>query len=69
MGVAYLSDRSQKRGLFIVLFGCISIVGYGILISDSPAGVHYFGCFLVALGLYVAVGMPLAWVSPILSSY
>lgn len=65
MTVAYLSDRSQKRGLFIVIFGCVSIVGYGILISDSSAGVHYFGCFLVALGLYVAVGMPLAWVSPL----
>ncbi|KAG0638150.1 major facilitator superfamily domain-containing protein [Tuber brumale] len=24
-------------------------------------GVHYFGCFLIAMGLYMSVGLPLAW--------
>lgn len=43
MSVAYLSDHAQKRGLFCVICGAISIVGYGILISASAAGVHYFG--------------------------
>ncbi|KAI2602591.1 MFS general substrate transporter [Hypoxylon sp. NC1633] len=61
MGFAYLSDRTQMRGVFCVVFGAISVVGYGVLISDSSAGVHYFGCFLVATGLYVIVGLPLAW--------
>ncbi|KAK5995499.1 putative transporter [Cladobotryum mycophilum] len=61
MTAATLSDRLQKRGVFTVVFGAISVVGYGILLSDSPAGVHYFGCFLVAGGLYVVVGLPLAW--------
>ncbi|KAH7176985.1 major facilitator superfamily domain-containing protein [Dactylonectria macrodidyma] len=61
MGTAFLSDRMQKRGLFCVVFGTISVVGYGVLLSDSSAGVHYFGCFMVAAGLYVVVGLPLAW--------
>ncbi|KAL7619563.1 hypothetical protein AAE478_010104 [Parahypoxylon ruwenzoriense] len=61
MGIAYLSDRQQMRGVFCVIFGAISVVGYGVLLSDSSAGVHYFGCFLVATGLYVIVGLPLAW--------
>lgn len=43
MSVAYLSDHMQKRGLFCVICGSISIIGYGILISASAAGVHYFG--------------------------
>ncbi|KAL8701304.1 MAG: hypothetical protein Q9201_004975 [Fulgogasparrea decipioides] len=59
--VARLSDRQQKRGLYSVIFGAISVIGYGVLISDSGMGVHYFGCFLVALGLYVCCGLPLAW--------
>ncbi|KAH8195450.1 hypothetical protein TruAng_010375 [Truncatella angustata] len=63
MAVAYLSDHTGKRGIFCVIFGLISVVGYGVLISDSTAGVHYFGCFLVAMGLYVAVGLPLAWLT------
>ena len=41
--------------------GLVSIVGYALLISDSSSGVHYAGCFLVACGLYVLVGIPLAW--------
>ncbi|KAI8301404.1 putative transporter [Colletotrichum sp. SAR11_59] len=61
MTAAFLSDRKQLRGLFCVVFGSVSVIGYAILISDTSSGVHYFGCFLVAAGLYVVVGLPLAW--------
>ncbi|KAH7361748.1 major facilitator superfamily domain-containing protein [Plectosphaerella cucumerina] len=61
MSIAFLSDRLRKRGLFCIIFGSISVIGYGVLISPSSQGVHYFGCFLVAAGLYVLVGLPLAW--------
>ncbi|CBF78114.1 putative MFS transporter [Aspergillus nidulans FGSC A4] len=67
--VAWFSDRTQRRGLFICVFAAISVVGYGILISDSSSGVHYFGALLVALGLYVAVGLPLAWLPTTLPRY
>lgn len=66
---AWLSDRTQQRALFTCLFSAISVVGYGILISDSSSGVHYFGALLVALGLYVAVGLPLAWLPTNLPRY
>jgi MFS family permease len=59
--VAKISDRQQRRGLWSVAMGLISIAGYAMLISDSSSGVHYAGCFLVAMGLYVCVGLPLAW--------
>ncbi|WEW56924.1 major facilitator superfamily protein [Emydomyces testavorans] len=59
--VAWFSDRTQKRAVFILIFCGISIVGYGVLIADTSAGVHYFGCFLIAASLYVCVGLPLAW--------
>ncbi|KHO02091.1 Major facilitator superfamily domain, general substrate transporter [Metarhizium album ARSEF 1941] len=61
MGTAFLSDRVQMRGLFCVVFGSVSVVGYGILLADVPTSVRYFACFLVAAGLYVVVGLPLAW--------
>ncbi|KAA6411638.1 MAG: MFS general substrate transporter [Lasallia pustulata] len=61
LAVARLSDAQQRRGLYCVVFGGVSVVGYGILLADARAGVHYFGCFVVALGLYVVVGLPLAW--------
>ncbi|KAG6297921.1 hypothetical protein E4U46_002240 [Claviceps purpurea] len=61
MATAWLSDRLQMRGLFCVLFGSVSVIGYGVLLADASPGVHYFACFLVAGGLYVVVGLPLAW--------
>jgi hypothetical protein len=63
MTTAFVSDRLQRRGLFCVIFGTLSMIGYGVLLADVSGGVHYFGCFLVAGGLYVVVGLPLAWVS------
>ncbi|KAF3229482.1 hypothetical protein TWF191_001204 [Orbilia oligospora] len=36
-------------------------VGYILLITPVGGPVRYFGCFLIAGGLYVAVGLPLAW--------
>ncbi|BCR89666.1 putative MFS transporter [Aspergillus chevalieri] len=69
LAVAWLSDRLQRRAIFVCVFCAISMIGYGILISDTPSGVHYFGALLVALGLYVAVGLPLAWLPTNLPRY
>ncbi|KAK4611753.1 hypothetical protein CLAFUW4_12918 [Fulvia fulva] len=61
MAAARYSDHKQSRGPVAVLSAAISVVGYALLISDTSSGVHFAGCFLVAMGLYVAVGIPLAW--------
>jgi len=59
--VAYLADRTQRRGPFCIVFGSIVIIGYIILLGSDTPGVQYFGCFLVAFGLYIVVGLPLSW--------
>ena len=61
LAVAKLSDHQQRRGVYAVALGVVAIIGYAMLMSDSSAAVHYAGCFLVAMGLYVNVGLPLAW--------
>ena len=62
--VARLSDSRQERGIFVVICGTISCIGYAILIAGVSSGVHYFATFLVAAGLYVVVGLPLACKDP-----
>lgn len=59
--VARLSDFQQRRGLYAMVFALVSVVGYAILVSDASSGVHFFGCIVVATGLYVTVGIPLSW--------
>jgi MFS family permease len=66
---AHFSDKQQKRGLYSILLGVVSIVGYAMLISPSSSATHYAGCFLVAMGLYVCVGLPLAWLPTNLPRY
>lgn len=61
MSAARFSDWTQLRGPVVVGISLFSIIGYALLISDISFGGKYAGCFLVALGLYVAVGIPLAW--------
>ncbi|KAH7346000.1 high-affinity nicotinic acid transporter-like protein [Pyrenochaeta sp. MPI-SDFR-AT-0127] len=67
--VAHFSDKQQKRAFYTVLLGIVSIVGYAMLISPSSSATHYAGCFLVAMGLYVCVGLPLAWLPTNLPRY
>jgi sugar phosphate permease len=66
---AHFSDRQQKRASYTLLMGIISIIGYAMLLSDSKPATHYAGCFLVAMGLYVCVGLPLAWLPTNLPRY
>jgi len=61
LAVAQLSDRQGQRGIYAASFGFVSVVGYCMLIANANAAVSYTGCFVVAIGLYVTVGLPLAW--------
>ncbi|CAE6490904.1 unnamed protein product [Rhizoctonia solani] len=58
---AVLSDRYQIRGWFCVAGGSVSVLGYLVLLVPVSSGAHYLGCFFVAMGLYVVVGIPLSW--------
>ncbi|TGZ81159.1 putative MFS transporter [Ascodesmis nigricans] len=59
--IARISDAHGRRAPYIIIFAIISCIGYALLLAPVSPGVRYFACFLVALGLYVAVGLPLAW--------
>lgn len=59
--VAKFSDSHQSRGTYQVASLVVCIVGYGISMAQVSAPVHYFATFLIAFGLFVAVGIPLAW--------
>jgi len=58
---AYFSDHYQRRALPIIVACSVSVAGYIILLTATSPGAKYFGCFVVAAGLYVAVGLPLSW--------
>ncbi|KAJ5198174.1 uncharacterized protein N7498_007291 [Penicillium cinerascens] len=61
LGAAILSDRQQRRGIYVLISLAASIIGYGLLISKSNEGVHYFASCLVASGMYSCLGIAMAW--------
>ncbi|CZT16033.1 related to MFS transporter [Ramularia collo-cygni] len=61
--LARVSDWKQVRGPIAATMGCVSATGYAILLSRGPPGVLYFGCFVVAAGLYIVGGMNMTWLN------
>ncbi|KAF9507164.1 hypothetical protein BS47DRAFT_344658 [Hydnum rufescens UP504] len=55
--VAYLADRTQRRGPFCIVFGSIVIIGYIILLgSDTPGNTPRYGKRAAGNGLQLTVG-------------
>lgn len=67
--IGRISDRQQRRGIWVLALGTVSTCGYGMLISNGGPAVHYAGCFLVATGMFVVIGLPLAWLPTNLPRY
>src|SRR4051794_947380 len=59
---ARLSDLTQHRGYFIIGSIISSMVGYGMLLSNSGTATSYAGTFFVAVGIFTGAGISFAWV-------
>jgi len=57
----YLADRFQTRGLPMMGFTLIAILGLVLQIASYDHHVKYFGTFLFASGIYPNVPQGLAW--------
>ncbi|KAI5781445.1 major facilitator superfamily domain-containing protein [Geopyxis carbonaria] len=57
----YLADKSGQRGLYMIFFCILSVVGFAMLISTDNPHVQYAGTFLAAAGIYPNVPMGVAW--------
>lgn len=59
--VAVLSEKTRRRAPFIMGSSALACIGYIILLSQSMAGVSYFGTILAAGGIYPSVAIVLSW--------
>ncbi|KAI5845126.1 major facilitator superfamily domain-containing protein [Morchella snyderi] len=57
----YLADKKGQRGVFMIFFCVLSIIGFTMLISTHNPHVQYLGTFLAAAGIYPNVPMGVAW--------
>ncbi|PNY23813.1 transporter [Tolypocladium capitatum] len=57
----YLADKHRQRGIYIIGFCLLAMVGFAILGVVENAAIKYSACFLVAMGIYPIVPQDVAW--------
>lgn len=63
--IAYISDKINKRAVFMVPMALVTATGYALMlgVSMKTTGVQYFATFVTATGIYCVVGLNVTWVS------
>ncbi|KAL4986725.1 major facilitator superfamily domain-containing protein [Aspergillus falconensis] len=57
----FLADRQGQRGIYMIVFNIVAIIGFIMLISSDNNGVKYAGTFFAASGIYPNVPQGVAW--------
>ncbi|KAI9687394.1 MAG: hypothetical protein M1820_010476 [Bogoriella megaspora] len=57
----WLADRTQQRGLVLVVTSIVGGIGYVVLATVKTVGVRYFATFLAAAGVFSTIPNILAW--------
>ena len=57
----WVADRTKQRGLYMIFFCGLSILGFAMLLSTANPNVQYCGTFFAAMGIYPNVPMGVAW--------
>ena len=62
IGSTYIADRTQQRGITIMILSLVGATGYILLAATSKTGPRYFGVYLAAAGIFPCIGNILPWV-------
>ena len=62
IATTYIADRTQQRGLTIIVLSIIGAIGYILLAATSSTGPRYTGVFFAAAGIFPCIGNILPWV-------
>merc|ERR1712169_84494 len=61
IGTGFFADRAKQRGVFMIGFNCVALIGLVMLIASQNPHVKYTGCFFFAAGIYPNVPQGVAW--------
>jgi sugar phosphate permease len=61
VGAGYWSDRVQKRGMVVITFATLGLIGFIMLVSNQIHAVNYAGLFLSAAGVYPLIPVVVSW--------
>ncbi|KAI5459562.1 major facilitator superfamily domain-containing protein [Mariannaea sp. PMI_226] len=66
VAAGWYADRLEQRGIFMIFFCALALISFRgigliLLMAVKTAAVRYFGCFLLAAGLFPSVPQGVAW--------
>lgn len=61
IAASWYADRVRQRGIFLMGFQLVGIVGFGLLVGTSKSSTQYAGTILAAIGIYPQIPLGLAW--------
>ncbi|OHE99924.1 major facilitator superfamily transporter [Colletotrichum orchidophilum] len=50
--IAWFSDRTRQRGIYLAAFSMIAVIGFAILRFETEANIRYLGVFFVTAGAF-----------------
>ncbi|RTE69223.1 hypothetical protein BHE90_016399 [Fusarium euwallaceae] len=57
----FTADKHRQRGVYVISFCIVAIIGLVILVTVENNGVKYFACFLVLSGIFAYVPQGTSW--------
>lgn len=57
----FIADRTQQRGLVLIITSLVGGIGYVVLATVTTVGVRYFAVYLAAAGVFSTIPNILAW--------
>ncbi|OTB08051.1 hypothetical protein M426DRAFT_317566 [Hypoxylon sp. CI-4A] len=61
VGASWLADHYHQRGVFLLGFQLVAILGLALLASSVNGTIQYAGTVLAAIGIYPQIPLGLAW--------
>lgn len=62
VAIAYISDKTKRRGIYLAVFSIPAIIGFGILRwYQEKAGVRYMAIFFITVGAFPGGPAFLSW--------
>ncbi|KAK1704598.1 high-affinity nicotinic acid transporter [Colletotrichum lupini] len=61
IAASWYADRVRQRGIFLMGFQLVGILGFGLLVGTSKSSAQYAGTIFAAIGIYPQIPLGLAW--------
>lgn len=61
IAIAYASDKTHQRGIWLASFSCLAVIGFAILRWESKANIRYMAVYFVTVGAFPGGPGFLSW--------